>query len=167
LAVTVKATWAVQHECGHTQDHDLSAKPAGDRAGLASWLASKDCSTCWRAKQPGFDPRSKEEWLAERRAAESAEVEAWETKAGMLPLSGSDKSVDWGRRVRRDVLSDAFEFAGPTEDEFESTVLVPARTITRASWWIDQREADPADIEELVTTATSGAGAEAGVCENV
>jgi hypothetical protein len=38
-----------------------------------------------------------------------------------------------------------------SEDEFADRFEVPARTVTSASWWIDQRDTDPADLVELVS----------------
>ncbi|MFE7028815.1 hypothetical protein ACFU9Y_00785 [Streptomyces sp. NPDC057621] len=33
-------------------------------------------------------------------------------------------------------------------------VLGPARTVTRAGWWIDQRSSEPEDLTELLRAAT-------------
>lgn len=40
-----------------------------------------------------------------------------------------------------------------SEDEFDQRIMVHARMITRAGWWMDNSDADPSDLEELVTTA--------------
>jgi hypothetical protein len=37
-----------------------------------------------------------------------------------------------------------------SNDEFADRFEVPARTVTSASWWIDQRDTVPADTEELL-----------------
>ncbi|HCN22127.1 MAG TPA: hypothetical protein DIT15_07755, partial [Arthrobacter bacterium] len=42
-------------------------------------------------------------------------------------------------------------------EDFEERILVPARAITRARWWIDNGDADAEDVEELVSTALEDA----------
>ena len=43
---------------------------------------------------------------------------------------------------------------GPFED-FEARILAPSRNVLRASWWIDNKDAEVEDIEELVSTAVT------------
>jgi len=161
--MAIKTEWTVTHECGHDQDHDLSAKKAADRAGFARWLATKECSDCWRASQG--QSQDKEAWLAERRAEEAKVIAQWEGKSEMPSLDGSEKAVEWGRRVRYQLMSSAYDYAlesGLEESEFIDAVETPARRITRASWWIDQRDMDPADVPELVDSATSDPAVDTG-----
>ena len=77
----------------------------------------------------------------------------------MCDLDGSDKSVPWGARVRYQLLAAAHEHhvteGGMSDDEYEARFEAPARPVTSASWWIDQRDAEPADVEELVSDAAS------------
>lgn len=158
--MAVKTIWPITHACGHTEDRDLSGKRADERAGYANWLASKDCTNCWRASQGDTSERlSTDEWIAQQRAAERAEIDAWETRCAMPPLDGSEKAVDWGRRARHTLLTTTYEAlvhsGALTEDAWLTSIEAPARTVLRASWWIDQREADPSDVEELLTSATS------------
>ena len=164
--MAIATVWPVTHSCGHNQDHDLSAKKAADRAGFARWLSTKECSDCWRAAQ--HDGKDKESWLAERRAEEAAIISQWEQKAEMPRLDGSEKAVEWGRRVRYQLMSSAYDYAlesGLEESEFIAAVETPARLVTRASWWIDQRAIDPADVPELIESATSDPTVDTG-CEN-
>jgi hypothetical protein len=44
-----------------------------------------------------------------------------------------------------------------SDDEFEDRFEAPARTVTSASWWIDQRDTDPADMEELLADVSADA----------
>ena len=46
-----------------------------------------------------------------------------------------------------------------SDDDFADRFEVPARTITSASWWIDQRDTDPADMAELLADASADAKA--------
>jgi hypothetical protein len=39
---------------------------------------------------------------------------------------------------------------GVSDQDFGEQVEEPARRITSACWWIDQRDADPEDVPELV-----------------
>jgi hypothetical protein len=160
--VPVKTTWDVGHACGHPHSHDLSAKRTSERAGYARWLATKDCADCWRAEREREAGRERETWLAARRAEELAETETWEVYADMPHLDGSDKAVEWGRRVRHQLLRAAHHSLGLADEAFTERIENPARHIGSASWWIDQRDAEPADLEELVTDAASDDTARAG-----
>jgi hypothetical protein len=138
--MAIKTEWPVEHHCGHREEHDLSARRPSERAGYAHWLSSKD-------------------WLTERRAEEAVAIRAWERRAAMGELDGSDKSIPWGARVRYQLLSSAHDLhvanGGMSEDEFADRFEVPARSVTSASWWIDQRDTDPADMEELLADVSS------------
>ncbi len=169
--MAVKTTWDVAHECGHSQTHDLSTKPVSERAGLARWLATKPCTECYFAakdKEDGREPRlDRDAWLAQKRAAEAAETEVFERKTGLGPLDGSEKAVNWARRVRHQLITAAWEELGGSEDEFDEEVVVYARQITGAGWWIDQKDSAPADLPELVSDAVAVSDARAKVSENV
>lgn len=160
--MAVKTIWPIKYACGHREDRDLAAKKADERAGYAKWLATKDCTECWRAKQSDdHDRLSKDEWLAQKRSEERAETEAWEQQADMGPLTGSEKATDWGRRCRHQMLTATYEAMvvnGDTpESQYIQVVERPARLIDRASWWIDNHDADPEDVRELVEAAQSTA----------
>ncbi len=49
--MAVKKLWTIDHACGHTNEADLSDRPADRRAGYARWLAGRDCTDCWRASR--------------------------------------------------------------------------------------------------------------------
>ncbi len=153
--MSVETNWEPHHPCGHTASHDPSAKRPSERAGPARWLATRDCTDCWKAARDAAAARERAAWLAGRRAEELAETEAWETRAPMPPLCGSDKAVEWGRRVRCQLLAAAHHTLGLADDDFAARVELPARHIDAASWWIDQRDTEPADLEELVTDAST------------
>lgn len=142
-----KTVFSVDHECGHTQEHDLAGKPAGKRAGLASWLAGKPCWEC--GKTGGISEEEKA-----RQAAETAETEK---KLGLPELEATEKQrpklLPWARQVRADKLRQAYELveAGKeTESWFENNILEPAKAISRCGWWIDNREASVNELPELL-----------------
>ncbi|MFJ8442858.1 hypothetical protein [Kitasatospora griseola] len=153
--MAVKKVWKITHVCGHTSDRDLSARPADRRAGFADWLAKQECTACWRAAREG-DEAGKEEWLEAKRATEQAESDAWSTQHRMPPLEGTERSISWGVRSRHQVLAAAYTAlvveGGMAEADWEQ-IEDRARTITRASWWIDQRSSEPGDLEELLDAA--------------
>jgi len=168
--VAIKTVWPVEHSCEHEQDHDLRDKRPSERAGFARWLATKECSDCWRANRDKADGKVREAWLAERRAEEAGQIKAWERRAEMPVLDGSEKAVEWGRRVRFQLMCSAYQHApdnvtqdnGAAENDFVVGTEVPARKVTSASWWIDQRDTDPADVSELVADAASDPTADTG-----
>ena len=164
--MAVKTIWSITYACGHSEDRDLSAKRADERAGYARWLAGKDCTDCWRAGQDDAE-RRKAQWLEAKRADEAEAISAWEQRVGMQPLDGSDKAITWGRRVRHATLTGAYDAlvaeADMSDAEWAAAIETPARLITRASWWIDNRDTEPGDVAELVAAAQAST---AVVCEN-
>lgn len=164
--MAVKTTWPVEHSCGHDEDHDLSERRPSERAGYARWLAGRECSQCWTAERDRHNATDREKWRAERRAEEWAAAQAWERSAGMPAMDGrSDKAVEWGRRVRHQLMVAARDHAagiGVSDDDFAEQVETPARRITSASWWIDQRDAAAEDVAELVADGASSPDAVLG-----
>ncbi|SOE32571.1 hypothetical protein [Streptomyces sp. OK228] len=156
--MAVKKIWTINHACGDTTQADLSDRPADRRAGYARWLAEHDCTECWRAAQ-GEDTESKAEWLAKKRAAEQAEAEEWSTQYRMPPLDGTDRAVAWGTRCRHQLVAGAYTalvMEGTTSEAEWAAIEDAVRPLTRAGWWLDQRDADPADLPELLAAATAG-----------
>lgn len=156
--MAVKTVWAIGHACGPEQDHDLSSKRASERAGYVRWLAARDCTDCWRSRRDTKAAAERQAAMAERRSEEVTRITAWETRASMPALTGSDRAADWARRVRWQLLADAFDHAGntgPAGAEFAGTIEGAARKITSAPWWIDQRDTDPFDVAELIADAAA------------
>ncbi|QFQ99341.1 hypothetical protein F9278_27915 [Streptomyces phaeolivaceus] len=155
--MAVKTKWTIEHACGHTKIVDLSDRPADRRAGYARWLAGRACSDCWMASRDN-DAEEKATWLKNKRAEEQAAADAWAEQYRMPPLDGTDRAVAWASRCRHQLMSAAYTAlvleGDATEPEWEA-VEDAARTVTRAGWWIDQTEAEPADLPELLQAATN------------
>ncbi|WP_189866728.1 hypothetical protein [Streptomyces poonensis] len=136
--------------------HDLSDRAADKRAGFTRWLATKACTDCWKATRDA-DSESKEQWLAAKRAKEQQAAAEWAAQFDMPPLEGPERALDWGERSRHQLMVAAHTalVAEGTWDEADWAQLEEkVRTITRAGWWIDQRDADGADLLELLEAAT-------------
>ncbi|MEV0577120.1 hypothetical protein [Streptomyces sp. NPDC050392] len=154
--MAVRTQWTVEHACSHQVVHDLSKRPADKRAGFARWLAAKDCSECWKASRDA-DTESKEEWLAAKRAEEQQAAVEWATKFDMPQLEGPERALDWGERSRHQLMLSAHAalvVEGPWDEADWAELEEKARTITRAGWWIDQRDAEGRDLLELLDAAT-------------
>lgn len=152
----IKTRWSIDHACGHVTEIDLSNRPADCRAGYARWLASRDCAECWKATRDA-DTEARAAWLKQQRAAEQEAAEAWETQYRMPPLDGGERAVAWAQRVRHQLVSDAYTalvLEGDLDDAAWEQLEETIRPLTRAGWWLDQREADPADLPELLVAAT-------------
>lgn len=153
-----KTHFTIEYTCGHTEDRDLSAKPAGDRAGFARWLGThQTCSRCFRAANPRD--------TATDRTAEV--TEAAERDGLPTDLVGTPKQVSWALTVRHDLLRAAYTAlveAGELDDaDFTVQILDPAAMLDRAGWWIDNRDQDPATLPDLLAdpgTLTAGATTE-------
>jgi hypothetical protein len=154
--LAVRTTWTVDHQCGHRIDHDLSARRADERAGYARWLEARACTDCWRTEHQA-DAAGTKEWLAARRGQEQADAAAWAAQYDMPPLAGSEKAVAWGERCRHQLATAAYQAlvaeGGLGEQEWAG-VEEAARLVDRAGWWIDQRDAEPGDLPELLAAAT-------------
>ncbi|MCM1967972.1 hypothetical protein [Streptomyces sp. G1] len=153
--MAVRKLWTIDHACGHTAEADLSERPADRRAGYARWLSRRDCTACWQAGRDMNTPASAE-WVEQKRAVEQAATDAWAERYRMPPLEGTDRGVAWGARCRHQLLSAAYTAlvveGAMSASEWE--LLEDAvRPLTRAGWWIDQREAEPTDLPELVEAA--------------
>ncbi|MFJ9979340.1 hypothetical protein [Streptomyces cyaneofuscatus] len=154
--MAIQTHWNIDHPCGHSTVRDLSDRPADRRAGFARWLADKDCTDCWKASRDA-DTESREQWLAARRAEEQQAATDWADKFGMPPLEGPERALDWGRRCRHQLMSAAHTtlvIEGSWDEADWEALEEKARTITRAGWWIDQRDAGGSDVVELLDAAT-------------
>lgn len=142
-----KTKFSVDHECGHTQKHDLSANPAGSRAGLAAWLKDQPCWVCGRSSRISKD----------RKREILTETEETERTMALGELEATDqqreKLLPWAREIRATKLRAAYELVESgkeTETWFEKNILGPAKQISRCIWWADNREASIADLPELL-----------------
>ncbi|TFI21365.1 hypothetical protein [Streptomyces sp. 4R-3d] len=134
--------------------HDLSNRPADKRAAFTRWLATRDCTDCWKSARD--NGTSKEEWLATRRAEEQEASRAWAHRFDMPPLEGPEKAVDWGERSRHQLVTaahTALVVEGGWEEADWAELEEKARTITRAGWWIDQRDTEGSELLELLDAA--------------
>ncbi|MCK7626184.1 hypothetical protein MUU72_24275 [Streptomyces sp. RS10V-4] len=154
--MTVKTHWTIDHACGHTTEIDLSGRPADRRAGYARWLAERDCTPCWQATRT-TDDESTAEWLARKRAAEQTAAEEWAEQYRMPTLDGTERTVPWGTRCRHQLVTaahTALVLEGTTGETEWTAVEDAARSLTLAAWWIDNRDAAPADLPALLAAAT-------------
>ncbi|WP_328940910.1 hypothetical protein OG259_04045 [Streptomyces sp. NBC_00250] len=155
--MAVKTIWPINHSCGHHTDRDLSDRPADRRAGFAEWLATQECTTCWRASKE-VNEQDKAAWLKTKRAEEQAASDAWSQQYRMPLLEGTERAIPWGARCRHQALSAAYTalvVEGDTSEAEWEGIEESARTITRAGWWIDQRSSEPDDLPELLQDATA------------
>ena len=154
--MAVHTIWTVVHTCGHEITHDLSDRPADRRAAFARWLTQRDCSGCWKAARE-TDTAGKEEWLAAKRAEEQHAAAEWAEQFDMPPLEGPEKTLAWGERSRHQLVTAAYTglvTEGSWDDADWAVMEEKVRTVTRAGWWIDQRDTDGTDLPELLDAAT-------------
>lgn len=155
--MAVRTEWKIAHSCGHEITRDLSDRPADKRAGFARWLGGRDCTDCWKAARDS-DTVAREEWLAAKRAEEQQAALAWTQQFDMPPLEGPERALAWGERSRYQLVTTAYTalVAEGAWDEADWSALEERiRTVTRAGWWIDQRDAEGTDLPELLDAATA------------
>lgn len=143
--MAIPTTFSINHNCGHTADRDLSHVPAGKRKAYAFGLSkNQSCPDC-------FKKQSRDKFFAELDAQELAEAEAFEQEHSLPELDATEKQLPFATRVRHQTLRDLAEHVG--EPAFTEEVLPAARQITRAGWWLSNREFDLEDMPELIATA--------------
>jgi hypothetical protein len=75
----------------------------------------------------------------------------------MPPLEGPERALDWGERSRHQLMASAHTalvVEGTWNEADWAELEDRARSVTRAGWWIDQRDADGTDLLELLEAAT-------------
>ncbi|NEB01979.1 hypothetical protein G3I78_23335 [Streptomyces sp. SID13726] len=145
------------HRCGHEREHDLSDRPADRRASFARWLQERDCTDCWKSARDN-DSAGKEERLAAKRAEEQQAATEWAAQFDMPTLEGPEKALAWAERSRHQLVTAAYTalVSEGNWDEADWALLEEKiRTLTRAGWWLDQRDAEGSDLPELLDAATS------------
>lgn len=159
--MAVQTIWDIDHECNHSQQHDLSHKKPHERAGFAQWLGTKNCTDCFRKQQNSHDDGlTKDEWIAERRRIEAQDALIWSENHELPDLEGTEKQVPYAVQVRMILLQDASDSLDGVD--FEELILVPARRISAARWWLDQKDSDSDDLAELLESAVSDVHADIG-----
>ncbi|MFF4260803.1 hypothetical protein DEJ51_30800 [Streptomyces venezuelae] len=156
--MAIPTSFEIVHSCGHSNTLDLSSRSADQRAGYARWLATRQCTDCWRADHQA-DAASTAEWLAAKRADEQAAAADWATQFDMPPLEGPEKILGWAEHTRHQLVTRAYTalVTEGTWDEAEWAQLEEqVRLLTRAGWWVDQREAEGTDLPELLEAADDG-----------
>ncbi|MFI5804373.1 hypothetical protein [Streptomyces sp. NPDC051561] len=154
--MAVQTVWSIDHACGHADERDLSSRPADKRASFARWLSAQDCTDCWRASRERTTVPT-QEWLAAKRAEEQQAAADWAVQYDMPPLEGSARAVPWGERCRHELVVAAYTslvVEGAWGDGDWALTEEKIRTVLRAGWWIDQREAAGTDLPELLDAAT-------------
>jgi hypothetical protein len=74
----------------------------------------------------------------------------------MPPLEGPDRALQWGERCRHQLVTAAYTVLaaeGGMDEAGWADLEERARAVTRAGWWIDQRDAEAGDLPELLAAA--------------
>ena len=117
---------------------------------------SRSCTDCWKAARDA-DTESKEEWLAAKRAAEQEAAARGRSSSTCRSWKARSKALDWGERSRHQLMTaahTALVVEGTWDEADWAELEEKARAITRAGWWIDQRDAEGTDLLELLDAAT-------------
>lgn len=131
--------WAsIAYRCGHTATKQLHG-PHADRERYVAWCARHaDCPAC-------------------AEAAADAHVAAVEAEYDLPPLTGTERQVAWGRKLRIKLIGDYLLHADGIRErvpaknmgQYEETraaFLVAMAGKTAASWWIDHQHTGAREI---------------------
>lgn len=132
--------------CGHEGSVSLTSVPASKRFSRIRYLREKGmCRECFGKAR------------AKERAAEGQRDAVWAREHGFPALTGTEKQVIFGERVRKELLMGAYEVlvqsGQVTEEDFGASVQRPAELVTSAHWWIEAQDVDPARIGVMLTSA--------------
>lgn len=100
---------------------------------------------------------TKEEWLAAKRTTEQETAFAWAKQSDMPQVEGPEKALGWGERSRHPLMTaahTALVVEGTWDEADWARLEDKARSITNTGWWIDQRDTDGTDLNELLDSAT-------------
>ena len=150
-------TPTVKHHCGHDCQYNLSKTPPLLRAGVLSRLAERDCLSCRRIEyaqlhEGEMDSTSSRGEVAVETALSERVV--WERHEAMPKLEGTQWAVAAGSRVRYILMTESDDWCSDrewTEEEFTQRLVVPARQRLDASWWLNNFDCAPEDLEVALT----------------
>lgn len=134
------AQYTVSHACGHTQTHQLYGKTV-DRQSRAEWLATQDCTECYRA----------------------AKLAAATKNTAHLPaLTGSEKQIAWATTIRAEKVAELDDLAAKCEALSDTVpaaqadairnAIQTARNQADAGWWIDNRNCSGRELAQKFHT---------------
>lgn len=117
------AKYTIMHKCGHEAVRQLYG-PTADRRRKIEWLEQQKCDACQQAEH-------------------DAATDAYETRAGLPELTGSEKQIAWARDIRVGVFRCLRELDSYTFDDRTERLLrewcAALRQPTEAAWWIKRR----------------------------
>lgn len=117
------AKYTITYKCGHTEEMQLFGK-MNDRDRKIAWYATQDCPECKAA--------------AARAAAK---------ERGLVELEGTAKQIVWAAQIRDKFIELSEQIKKQLETKAEDprvlelfTVLDDAKSNSKASFWIDNRD---------------------------
>ena len=128
------AQYEISHQCGHTATVQIYGTDVnGERKQRAAWLATRPCTSCYRARQQ------------RERDARNGSAVAQAAADGLPELTGTAKQVAWAVTIRQETLDGLRQDLSRYDDATAGAVMGIYRRIaareTSASAWIDAREA--------------------------
>lgn len=149
-----------QHKCGHLGTINAWHKRKSEREAWATAHAATTlCQSCWEAKHP---PEQDPEYL---RKLDRAKTNMATFKLPQL-IGENDYQIGQATIVRDDLLlsvvTQLVKSVLPTMNgqEFVETIVIPARNIDRASFWLDNYRTYCTDVAELVLSANENRAAD-------
>ncbi len=152
------AKYSVTHTCGHTQTHGLVGKNA-DRERKLAWLATTECTECWK--------KSQAEAKEKQKAQASAEAETFAKEHKLSVIEGTEKQVEWANVIRMQFMMAIEPFYKKMQDnndakfankkDFIIKTWQYLTSITDAKFFIDNRHAEQdANVMDIINFAISG-----------
>jgi hypothetical protein len=148
------AQYMISRRCGHEQTvQTYGTNTRGERERKAEWLAQQDCPDCAGAQR------------AVDHQAEGAAATAKAIAAGLLPLEGTPKQVQWAESIRIRLFDDlrarceVSPAHAPHAGEIVAGYMRVAAPLTDARTWIDNRHDPRAVLRARMTDSDRAATA--------
>ncbi|MGI5122743.1 hypothetical protein ACQEU5_24820 [Marinactinospora thermotolerans] len=146
------ARYDITHACGHSTAHQIYGGNAR-REEQAGWEARRPCPECRAAH------------AHQRDTTAATQIRQADENDGLPELSGTDRQIPWGTRVRRERLEQVRDYlettlGGQGAERVWPLVLRLARHQGEAGWWIDHRRATGPAVWEALLVGAGEAEAE-------
>ena len=121
-----KMRYHIKYKCGHEENVNLTGKQ--NSQSYADWLAAGVCKECYHAQK-------------------AAEVENYAKAEGLSELTGTERQIEWAKKIRYELYKDIKRFLSYCEEnEYKTLFEQWIKSQSEARFWIDNRFNEPDDV---------------------
>lgn len=126
----------VTYACGHTGTVQILG-PEKERARKLDYLTRCSCPECQKVEK-------------------NAALSEYENAAGLPELTGTEKQINWARKLRQEQLTGVEEFMARFKTDEQTAAFIKwLKGQTEAKFWIENRDKTPQKIAWLWKNETT------------